>query len=260
MELANSTTTLVASHAQSGELLVMGDVPLDTLRELSDHGLLRCPHCGGLLRLKAGTIRLPHFAHVALAECHARDSEPESEAHRAGKLALYQHFRQGASHAALEYPVRPTNQRADVFIAPKYVLEFQQANNTFDQWCERHRLYASQGLLDVWFLGQIRYTEAQRERLRPISPYDPRRMPRDTYEASAGAFRVRELERAILETFGVLYYLNPEDDRVTCLLPRELNANTLRAYRYIFPLNQCHLNDAGLWTPITPFVRPARGQ
>jgi hypothetical protein len=173
-------------------------------------------------------------------------------------LALYQHFRHGAAYAALEYPLKTTHQRADVFVAPKFILEFQQANNTFDQWGERHTLYASQGLVDVWFLGQIRYTEAHRERLRPISPYDPRRVPRDTYEASAGAFRVRELERAILETFGVLYYLNPEDGQVTCLLPREMRANTLRAYRYVFPLNLCRLNDDGLWTPITPFIRLAQ--
>src|SRR5262245_35108724 len=59
-----SETTLVAIRIDTGERVAIGDVPTDTLRELSDQHLLRCPHCEGLLTLKAGSIRIHHFAHV----------------------------------------------------------------------------------------------------------------------------------------------------------------------------------------------------
>ncbi len=245
---------LAARHAQTGALLIIGDVPLEVLRAYSERGDLRCPECGAALRLKAGDVRQHHFAHVSLAKCAARDAEPESESHRSGKLLLFRHFRQAAESAALEQRITATGQRADVFIAPHFALEFQQANNSAAQWHERHRLYQAAGVRDVWFLGQVRYAEALSEPLRPISPYDPRPVPRDAFEAAAGAFRVREMERAMLEVFPLLYYLDPLDGMLTILVPRSLHATTLRAYRYRLPLSDCQLRAEGLWTPLHPLL------
>src|SRR5262249_42399780 len=139
-----------------------------------------------------------HFAHTSLAQCTVIDHEPESDSHRQGKLLLYQHFRQGATAASLEQHLAVTNQRADVFIEmvgpQRYALEFQQANNSVERWMERHHLYRSMNIHDIWFLGQIRYQERHTEPPRPISSYDPLPVPRDDFEASSGAFQARELE------------------------------------------------------------------
>ncbi len=246
----DSGLRLVARHAPTGRLLTIGDLPVEQLRAYSERGELRCPACGAPMRLKAGAIRQHHFAHVSLAECTTRYAEPESESHRLGKLALYRHFRREAPFAQLEWHVQATAQRADVFVAPNFVLEFQQANNSAEQWRERQRLYDEAGLRALWFLGQVRYAEARSEAVRPISLYDPAPVPRHDFEAAAGAFRLREMERAMLERFPLLYYLDPDTEMLTILLPRSLHAQTLRAYRYRLPLAQARLTSEGLWTPL----------
>jgi len=262
-----SETTLVARRADTGERLTIGDVPLETLRALSDARLLRCLVCDTPLLLKAGSQRIQHFAHVSLSTCTAADHEPETDAHRAGKLMLYQHFRTGAVQATIEQHLPETNQRADVFMVYpgeiRFALEFQQANNTAQHWLERHTSYAGLGVVDLWFLGQVRYQESPSEPLRPISPYDPRPVPRSEFEAAAGAFRVREMERAILEAVDaarlpMLYYLDPDSGMLTALLARELRNYTLRAYRYRLLLADCALRDGWLWTPLTPLLSSYR--
>lgn len=241
---------LVARHAPTGTLLTIGDVPLERLRTYSERGELRCPECGALLRLKAGNIRQHHFAHVSLVQCATRYAEPESESHRTGKMALYRHFRRESPHAQLEWRIQATDQRADVFVPPNFVLEFQQASNSAEQWRERQRLYEDAGMCAIWFLGQVRYAEARSEPVRPISIYDPSPVPRRDFEAAAGAFRVREMERAMLEVFTMLYYLDPYVEMLTILLPRSWHAQTLRAYRYRLPLALARLTPNGLWTPL----------
>ncbi len=251
-------TTLVAIRIDTGERVTIGDLSTDALRALSDQHLLRCPHCEGLLTLKAGPIRVHHFAHVNLEQCIAADHEPETDSHRQGKLMLYQHFRQGAVEAALEQHFPETDQRADVFIEMPggvgYALEFQQANNPTTRWTERHDLYRSLGINDIWFLGQIRYLERQSEPLGPISSYDPLPAPRDVFEATSGTFHARELEKAILAVQPMLYYLDPENGNLTILLLRTLQGNTLRAYRYRLSLFACALRDGRLWTPLDPLL------
>ncbi|MCC7206456.1 MAG: hypothetical protein IT323_04075 [Anaerolineae bacterium] len=257
-----SSTTLVALRTDTSQRVSIGDTPEENLRALSDGRLLRCVHCGAPLVLKAGPIRVHHFAHANLSACAG--SEPETESHRAGKLRLFEHFRAGALDAAMEFAVADTGQRADVYVCTagaRYALEFQQANNTAEQWAERHAAYRRAGLADVWFLGQVRYQPARGEVVRSISPYDPRPVPRDVYSASAGAFKVRDLERAMLaalaenpDALPLLYYLDPDTGDVTALLAREVRFNTLRAYRYVVPLAACALRAGRLWTPLTPLL------
>jgi hypothetical protein len=253
-----SETTLVAIRTDTGERVNISDLPLEALRALSDNHLLRCPQCSGLLTLKAGPVRIHHFAHVNLTDCDAFDHEPESDSHRQGKLLLYQIFRHGAVAATLEQHLPATDQRADVFIEmpdnASYALEFQQANNSVARWNERHQMYRSIGITDIWFLGQVRYQERQSEPLHPISPYDPLPVPRQDFEAASGSFQARELEKALFAAGPKLYYLDPDSGLLTILLARDLHGNTLRAYRYRLPLADCILREGSLWTPLEPLL------
>jgi hypothetical protein len=253
-----SETTLVAVRTDTGERVTIGDLPVDVLRALSDDRLLRCPNCDVPLTLKAGPVRVHHFAHASLSLCAAVDHEPETDSHRQGKLLLYRHFRQGAASATLEQHLAATDQRADVFVempgGQRYALEFQQANNSVARWAERHALYRGAGVADIWFLGQVRYQERQAEPLHPISSYDPLPVPRDGFEAASGTFQARELEKAIVAVEPVLHYLDPETGDLTVLLVRSLQANTVRAYRYRLLLAACALRDGRLWTPLDPLL------
>lgn len=214
-----SETTLVAIRSDTNERVTIGDVAIETLRSLSDAQLLRCPHCSSQLTLKAGPVRVHHFAHTNLADCSTIDYEPESDSHRQGKLLLYTHFRRAAAFGTIEQYIPATDQRADVYMempnGVKYALEFQQANNSVERWLERHRLYASAGIADIWFLGQIRYQERRSEPLHPITPYDPLPVPRQEFEAASGSFNARELEKAIVSVEHQLQYLDPETGMLT---------------------------------------------
>src|SRR5260221_1375188 len=137
-------TTLVALRSDTGERVTISDISIEELRILSDAHLLLCPFCNSPVTLKAGPVRVHHFAHASLADCSAIDHEPESDSHRQGKLLLYHTFRQGAIAARLEQHLPATAQRADVFIHMsgelKYALELQQATDSVGRWLERHRL------------------------------------------------------------------------------------------------------------------------
>lgn len=262
MTISQGQTTLVALRTDTGERLTIGDCDVALLRTLSDARELHCPHCGSLLTLKAGNVRLHHFAHVSRAECDYPDHESETTSHRLGKYGLYQHFRRGAAYAALEYRIATTEQRADCFVqrpepaGQSYALEFQQANNSVERWNERRRLYRSAGLFDIWFLGIVRYQESISEPPRPISPYDPLPVPRHEFGAMAGAFHIRELEKAIAAAENRLNYLDPETERLTILIVRSVSGNTARAYRYQVPLSTAELRDGALWTPLDPLLSP----
>jgi hypothetical protein len=251
-------TTLVAYRTDTGALQTIGDADLALLRELSDARLLACIHCHSALMLKAGTVRLHHFAHVNQAACDYLDHEPESASHRLGKFALYQHFRHGSIEAALERHIPSTDQRADCFVQMPdqgcYALEFQQANNSATRWQERRQLYHRAGLADIWFLGIIRYKPSATEPPRPISTFDPLPVPRHDFEASAGSFLIRDLEKAIIAAEQRLVYLDPETKLLTILLARTLSGNTVRAYRYVLPLAMAELRAGALWTPLDPLL------
>jgi hypothetical protein len=254
------TTTLVARRTDTGEVLNVAD-DLALLRALSDQRALVCPHCGSPLVLKAGHVRLHHFAHQSLAECTYLDREPETESHRLGKFLLYQQFKTGAQEAALERHLPQTDQRADCYIRATngraYALEFQQANNSVDRWNERHALYRSQAIADLWFLGSVRYQESASQPAHAVSPYDPLPIPRDRFNASAGVFRVREMERAILAHEARLIYLDPDTRLLTILIPRGpvgAASISIRAYAFRVPLEETALQDGRLASPLDPLL------
>jgi hypothetical protein len=252
---ATPSTTLVAIRRDTNQRLNISDTPPDALRVLSDARLLRCPHCDGLLTFKGGSVRVHHFAHLNLTACTAADHEPETDTHRQGKLRLFQCFRLNANFAALELHLPATDQRADAFVrfgTQGYALEFQQANNSAEHWLERHRLYQQQDIADIWFLGQVRYQEHTPP--VPISNFDPLPVPRDAFGAVSGAFRIREMEKAMLSLNPQLRYFDPATEIITLLLMRDLQGNTLRAYRYQFPLTSCELRDGDLYTPLEPLL------
>lgn len=246
-----SEPTLVAVRLDTGEHLTLGDYPPEQLRALSDAQLLACPFCGGGLQLKAGKVRMHHFAHLNTDLCSAANHEPETESHQRGKMLLYQHFRTGATIADLEHHFMATGQRADVYIETtrRYAFEFQQASITADRWLNRHLLYREQGITDIWILGMVRYHEA--EPPKPISPFDPLPLPRSEFDAAAGTFRIRELEKAMLAHSPILTYLDPATALLTILACREVRHNRVRAYRYRLLLGDCRLSEDGLWSPLT---------
>ncbi|MEO1478773.1 MAG: competence protein CoiA family protein, partial [Bacteroidota bacterium] len=62
------------------------DETVDAWRKLGQRQLLRCPTCGGAMRVRAGSVYTKHFAHFHRVDCPADNDTPEL---RAARMALY---------------------------------------------------------------------------------------------------------------------------------------------------------------------------
>ena len=86
-----------------------------------------CPCCDTELVLKAGSIKIPHFAHKSNASCDA-SSEPESTYHLLAKRKLFAWFTSYGYDAVLEGYIPTIKKRADILVRvdeKKYAVEFQ---------------------------------------------------------------------------------------------------------------------------------------
>ncbi|QHW35417.1 hypothetical protein GZH47_31445 (plasmid) [Paenibacillus rhizovicinus] len=166
------------------------------LRGISKGAELVCPDCSSLVRFRAGT-KTPHFYHQTRCANPNPYSEPESAAHRSGKLALYNWLNviYPGSRVELEYFISETKQRSDVMLlhpdGQRLAFEFQCSRITGAVWRERHDLYASAGVEDVWILNEdiLRYESME--------------------------CKIISLESEIYKQHKLLSYFNPENETVT---------------------------------------------
>ena len=74
-----------------------------------------CPCCESELILKAGSIKIPHFAHKSNASCNA-SAEPESDYHLLAKRQLFTWFISYGYDAELETYIPSIKKRADILV------------------------------------------------------------------------------------------------------------------------------------------------
>ncbi|MDB4896702.1 MAG: Competence protein CoiA-like family protein, partial [Firmicutes bacterium] len=140
------------------------------LRQAIKEKRVFAPCCEAALILRWGKRRIRHFAHPPRVSCpFERWGEPESPEHVAGKVLLYDwcrtHLAAQTQLLALEYPLRATFQRPDVYLELKdgtrFALEYQRSAISVGEWTERHEGYVSQGIHDIWIFGDNRHADAQ---------------------------------------------------------------------------------------------------
>ncbi|HEY3365767.1 MAG TPA: competence protein CoiA family protein [Symbiobacteriaceae bacterium] len=141
----------------------------DFLRTAARAKRVLAPCCGAPLVLRWGLRKVRHFAHPPKAGClYERWAESESPEHMAGKIRLYDWCRQAFGDRirtlALEYPIRETLQRPDVYLelddGTRYALEYQRSAISPGEWTERHAAYRGLGINDIWVLGDNRLADA----------------------------------------------------------------------------------------------------
>ena len=114
-----------------------------------------CPCCDSELIIKAGSIKIPHFAHKSHASCHA-SSEAESPYHLLAKRKLFTWFLTHGYEAELEAYVPDIKKRADVLVSngeKKYAIEFQCSTISEASFIERTVAYQSVRITPIWILA-----------------------------------------------------------------------------------------------------------
>ncbi|RFU68016.1 hypothetical protein D0469_13060 [Peribacillus saganii] len=115
-----------------------------------------CPCCDGDLILKAGSIKIPHFAHKSSIECTAA-SEPESQYHLLGKRKLFSWLLSRGISAELESYLPGIRQRADILAVigeVTYAVEFQCSSISQAEFEKRTNSYRRAGISPVWLLSE----------------------------------------------------------------------------------------------------------
>ena len=84
--------TMLTAKGIDGRLFTLPEkVSTDLLPTIKAAQPFYCPCCDSEVVVKAGFIKIPHFAHKSHASCHA-SSEPESDYHLLAKRNLFTWF------------------------------------------------------------------------------------------------------------------------------------------------------------------------
>ncbi|KMY45331.1 hypothetical protein AC622_14780 [Bacillus sp. FJAT-27916] len=114
--------------------------------------IFKCPICQKRVLFKAGSRRIPHFAHQREERCPGMD-EPESIIHLEGKNLIYEWALQWAERAVLEQYYHSISQRADIAVHADgldYAIEFQCSALSAERLIERTMGYQEEGIEPVW--------------------------------------------------------------------------------------------------------------
>lgn len=138
-----------------------GTYSKEQLKEWSDKKLLLCPVCGKPYEYCHGLVSAPYFRHADKIDCEPFCSEPETEEHINGKINLYKWIKSQprVSNVILEAWIPETKQRPDiyfVFNGRQCVIEYQ-CSPIASEYYERHKLYSSIGISDIWICGTLNY-------------------------------------------------------------------------------------------------------
>lgn len=138
-----------------------GEHSRETLKTWADKGILKCPACNKEYEYCHGRVVRPYFRHKEKTDCIDKYSELETNEHIQGKIALYNWIKKqdGVTDVVLEAWIPETRQRPDIafkYNDEQYVFEFQCSPiSTIN--LERHELYQTAGIKDIWILGTEKY-------------------------------------------------------------------------------------------------------
>ena len=125
----------------------------EELKTWARKDIIKCPVCGKSYEYCHGQINIPYFRHKDKSECDYLYSEPETEEHIKGKIALYNWIKKqnGVTNAVLEAWIPETKQRPDIMFeynGSKWVIEFQ-CSPIATEYITRHKLYQAGGINDI---------------------------------------------------------------------------------------------------------------
>ncbi len=115
--------------------------------------------------MKAGEIRIPHFAHKKNSDCTSGFSEPESHQHLEGKRHLNEFFIRQGLEPSLEHYLPAIRQRPDLlvnFMGRTYAVEYQCSPLSRNSLLDRTQGYIKEGIIPLWILGGYPYQKMKK--------------------------------------------------------------------------------------------------
>ena len=112
-----------------------------------------CPQCHQPVRLKIGTINIPHFAHVANQACDRLFAEGESALHLTGKIQLFEWFKKLGHTVELEPYLPKLAQRPDILLKKQdqlIAVEYQCSSISYEKWRARTDGYEKEWIEALW--------------------------------------------------------------------------------------------------------------
>lgn len=131
--------------------------------KVKNMGPFKCPICKKLVRLKSGTKRRAHFAHIDVTECE--NGREESKEHYEGKYDLYEYFKGTTGRVYIEKNIQAINQRPDILIEIGNVIiciEYQCSNIPLQQMIDRTQSYKDISFKVLWILGMKMFQQKSR--------------------------------------------------------------------------------------------------
>lgn len=166
---------LTAYSKKSGFITLTKDYRRKELEFLQRNDQFFCPQCKSELRLKAGQIVIPHFAHINNKDCLTSFSEGETADHLSGKLQLYNFFKDKGCLVELEAPIQSISQRPDLLIklpGKKIAVEFQCSTIPIDVLVQRTGGYENINIEPLWIPRTPKtLSDSQGVRLLSISKF-----------------------------------------------------------------------------------------
>lgn len=153
---------MLSALSEEGELLNL----IYGLPAVMPAGKFYCPACKERVILKAGPIRIPHFAHQKNSDCVTSVSEPESQLHLSGKRHLHQYFISLDYDVKMEYYIKKLKQRPDLLIHKEGIwkaIEFQCYPISQKLLEKRTKGYSELGIVPVWIIGGLPYLKQKRD-------------------------------------------------------------------------------------------------
>lgn len=118
-------------------------------------GLLKCEECGTPVYLKAGNIKVPHFAHKdSNRSCFFESHKNESEEQVKGKFILYKWLAEQYGNVYIDK--KYDNRRANVSIEAEkgiVVLQYIRNERSLNEWNEKREDYLKLGIKDLYFFS-----------------------------------------------------------------------------------------------------------
>ncbi|MBS4177399.1 competence protein CoiA [Lederbergia citrea] len=197
-----------------------------------------CPICREPLILRAGEIRIPHFAHKKNSDCTSAFSEPESIQHLQGKKYLYDYFMKQGLTVELEYYLPNIKQRPDLLVkngTELFAIEYQCSILSRTLLQTRTEGYLKVGISPIWIIGGLPFQKKQNDIFKISDFHWSLAKRRDGFNMSLLSFHT-EMKR---------FYLLSE---ISPLSSRKIFAT----------LSSKHVNDANL--PLQIPVGPRRSK